>query len=77
MNLNLTFTAPVRFSILERFALQKGKKEIERHTICSRDRPLVAPAQKFGGSGDQGLGTGSIWESHLHPLPLRIPCTLG
>lgn len=27
MNLNLTFTAPVRFSILERFALQKGNRK--------------------------------------------------
>lgn len=42
MNLNLTFTAPVRFSIPERFALQKKKKEgkknphqPQRHTTPS------------------------------------------
>lgn len=50
MNLNLTFTAPVRFSIPERFALQKKKKK--KHTICSPGRSLhTAPAQKFRGGG--------------------------
>lgn len=35
MNLNLTFTAPVRFSIPERFALQKKKKKKEKKTPTS------------------------------------------
>lgn len=37
MNLNLTFTAPVRFSIPERFALQKKKKKA--HHLLSRTVP--------------------------------------
>lgn len=51
MNLNLTFTAPVRFSIPERFALQEEKKK-KPHAICSPGPSLhTAPAQKFRGSG--------------------------
>lgn len=50
MNLNLTFTAPVRFSIPERFALQ-GREKKSRHTICSAGPALrTAPAQKLYGS---------------------------
>lgn len=50
MNLNLTSTAPVRFSIPERFALQK-KENIKEAAICSPGPSLhAAPAQKFRGS---------------------------
>lgn len=81
MNLNLTFTAPVRFSIPERFALQKKKKKSTPSAL--QDGPSTQLLHKsFAVAGlfqqkCRGAGMGSIWESHLYPSPLRIPRALG
>lgn len=76
MNLNLTSTAPVRFSIPERFALQKKNIKEARHLLSRTVPPRSSctcsmAAGLFQQEKSRGLGMGSIWESHLHPLPLR------
>lgn len=76
MNLNLTFTAPVRFSIPERLALQKRKKKKKvkgrPSALPLQDHPSAwLPHKSFVAAGlcrqekRGGLGMGGIWESHL------------